>query len=84
MESFDRHYTSREGAFPQRPHDIPQSGGPLHAKSPHGLLSHLAVLITGMFAIPVFSAVSQTISSLGQTVRELHWVFLNLFQILGS
>ena len=84
METFDRQFNLTGAKFEERPAGVQQVANVPSSQSRSARLSHLAVLIIGLLAFPALSTVSETVSTLSQTARDLSWIFLSLFQIFGS
>ena len=84
METFDRQLNLTGAKFEERPSAMQQIANAQGSQLRSVVLSHLGVLITGLLAFPALSTLSETVSSLSQTARDLSWIFLNLFQIFGS
>ncbi len=84
MVTFDRRFNLAGAEFEERPSGMQQIANAPSSQFRGALLSHLAVLITGLLAFPALSTVSQTVSSLSHIARDLGWIFLSLFQIFGS
>ena len=84
METFDRQFNLTGAKFEERPSGMQQIANAPGSQLRSAVLSHLGVLITGLLAFPALSTVSETVSSLSQTARDLGWIFLSLFQIFGS
>ena len=84
METFDRQFNLTGAKFEERPSVMQQIANVPGSQFRSALLSHLGVLITGLLAFPVLCTVSETVSFLSHTTRDLSWIFLSLFQIFGS
>ena len=84
METYDRKFDLTGAEFEERASGMQQIANAHGSRFRGALLSHLAVLITGLLAFPALSTVTETVSSLSQTARDLSWIFVSLFQIFGS
>ena len=84
METLDRQLNLTGAEFEERSSGMRQIANAPSSPFRSTLLSHLAVLITGLIAFPALSTVSETVSSLSQTALDLSWIFLSLFQMFGS